>query len=154
MPDKVIVQFGNRVVRGYVDKEEWPPDKELTAGTFTAPIRSAEDEEGSEVSLIGAKSVFFVKTFTGKPHEDLRFHDNVPPVDCIWVRVVFHDGEVIEGLVRNSCHFVSRPGFFMIPTDPEGNNWLIYVIKESLKDLRVLGLRPVSESLINIERLA
>ena len=153
MPDKVVVQFGDRAVRGYVDKEEWPIEKELGADAFIMPIRAEETEAGKEISLVGAKSVFFVKTFTGKPHEDLRFHDDVPLIDCLWVRVVFHDGEVIEGLVRNSCHFVSRPGFFMIPTDPEGNNWLIYVIKDSLKDLRILGLRPASDSLLHLERL-
>jgi hypothetical protein len=154
MPDKVIVQFGDHAVRGYVDKEEWPPEKDLGADPFTMPIRTEETEAGKEISLIGAKSVFFVKTFTGKQHEDLRFHDDVPPVDCLWVRVVFRDGEVIEGLVRNSCYFVSRPGFFMIPTDPEGNNWLIYVIKDSLKDLRILGLRPVSDTVLHLDRLS
>jgi hypothetical protein len=153
VPDKVIIQYGDRAVRGYVDKEEWPPAKELGHELFSVPMRSEETEPGREISLVGAKCVFFVKTFTGKPHEDLRFHDDVPPLDCLWVRVVFRDGEVIEGLVRNSCSFVSHPGFFMIPTDPEGNNWLIYVIKESLTDLRILGLRPASESLQHLERL-
>jgi len=153
MPDKVIVQFGDRVVRGYVDQDEWPPEKDLELGSFSAPIRFEEGDAGEQVSLVGAKSVFFVRTFTGKPHEDLRFHDNVPPLDTLWVRVVFRDGEVIEGLVRNSSHFVTRPGFFMIPTDPEANNFLIYVIKESLTDLKVLGLRPVSDSLAHLDRL-
>jgi hypothetical protein len=47
----------------------------------------------------------------------------------------------MEGLVHNTIRFVVDPGFFIRPTDPESNNRLVYVVKNGLKDCRVLGLR-------------
>jgi hypothetical protein len=34
-------------------------------------------------------------------------------------------------------------GFFVIPTDPGSNNRLVFVLKSSIKDYRVLGMRDL-----------
>ncbi len=63
------------------------------------------------------------------------------------MRVYFHDNEMIEGIVSNTCDYVLQDGFFLMPTDPNGNNKLVYVLKGGLKDFHVLGLRNPSKSL-------
>jgi hypothetical protein len=59
------------------------------------------------------------------------------------VRVQFLDGEIMEGIVHNSMRYLIDPGFFLMPTDPLGNNKLVYVLKSWLIDHRVLGMRKL-----------
>jgi hypothetical protein len=68
----------------------------------------------------------------------------MPIVHGIWVRVEFLDGEVMEGIVHNTLRFLVDPGFFLIPSDPDSNNRLVYVMKSWLRDHRVLGVRKLS----------
>jgi hypothetical protein len=64
-----------------------------------------------------------------------------PVTQGIWMRLQFRDGEVMEGIVCNSLRYLSEPGFFLLPTDPDSNNKLVYVMKSWLVDHRVLGMR-------------
>ena len=145
--DRVVVQFGGRTLKGYTDRSAWPAEGDLAALTLSPPIRLPDSAGSEPVPLGGAKAIFFVKSFAGKWHDDLRFHDHLSPQDCLWVRATFRDGEVIEGLIRNSGHHVTCGGFYMFPVDPEGNNLLIYVLKNKLSDFQVLGLRPAPTNL-------
>jgi hypothetical protein len=87
------------------------------------------------------KAVFFVSDFQGSPERHpVLFYSRGPEVGDIWAEVTFHDGEVIEGYVSNDLHHLNANGFFLRPTDPGGNNLLIYVNKSSLKGYRVLGV--------------
>jgi hypothetical protein len=95
-----------------------------------------------EIPTKDAKAVFFVKTFDGDlRHRALHFHEHAPIVQGLWVRVYFSDGEMIEGIIGNTKDFVLESGFFLRPTDPNGNNRLVYVLKGGLKDFHVLGMR-------------
>jgi hypothetical protein len=107
--------------------------------------------EEEEIPTQDAKAVFFVKTFDGDlRHNALHFHSNAPIIPGLWVRVQFHDGEMIEGIISNTRDFVLEPGFFLIPTDPNGNNRLAYVNKSGLKDFHVLGMRNPPKNLHNL----
>ena len=65
----------------------------------------------------------------------------------LWVRVYFHDSEMIEGIVSNTSDYVLQNGFFLMPTDPNGNNRLVYVLKGGLKDFPCAGAaEPLQES--------
>ena len=108
-------------------------------------LRRPESHETFEASLSGAKAVFFVHEFEGKKQRrDLHFHNNAPVHDGVWVRVEFHDGEELEGLIYNSILPLIEPGFFLLPTDPGSNNRLIYVLKDALTNFCVLGVRQLS----------
>ena len=63
------------------------------------------------------------------------------------VRITFKDEEVMEGLIQNHSEFVLKTGFFFFPSDPEGNNWLVYVLKSQVKEFDVLGLRAAPRNL-------
>jgi hypothetical protein len=145
--DMLVIQFGDRSVKGYAERSQWPPAEDLdfhAAPPMFWPIGSDKMEK---IPLDGVKAIFFVKSFEGKWHDDLRFHDHLPAPDCLWVRATFHDGEVIEGLIGNNNTYVVHPGFYMSPIDPEGNNWLIYVLKNKLRDFQILGLRAAPKNM-------
>lgn len=142
----LVIQFGDRTVKGFADRSQWPPADEID---FSSPpvFRRVGSEVLEQIPLEGVKAIFFVKSFEGKWHDDLRFHDHLPAPECLWVRATFNDGEVIEGLIGNNQNYVLHPGFYMSPIDPEGNNWLIYVLKNKLKDFQILGLRATPKNL-------
>jgi hypothetical protein len=146
----VVVQFGGRTVKGYSNLAEWPAEADLADFATTPPILLLGSGTPERIPLDGVKAIFFVKSFEGKWHDDLRFHDHLSPSDCLWVRATFGDGEVIEGLIANNSHHVLHPGFYLFPIDPEGNNLLMYVLKRKLQEFQVLGLRPAPRMLPRI----
>ena len=146
MHDMVVIQFGDRTVKGFSDKTLWSTEWQDGPAAMTPPIRLLDSNTTAEIPLDGVKAVFFVKSFEGKSHQDLSFHDHLQPMECLWVRVGFHDGEVVEGIVCNGFEFVLHDGFFMSPIDPEGNNLLVYVFKRQLKNFEVLGMRPAPKN--------
>jgi hypothetical protein len=142
--DMLVIQFGDRTVKGYAERSQWEDlDTRETAPVF----RRLGSEIVEEIPLDGVKAIFFVKSFEGKWHDDLRFHDHLPAPECLWVRATFHDGEIIEGLIANNAIHVIHPGFYMAPIDPEGNNWLIYILKNKLQDFQILGLRAAPKNM-------
>ncbi len=150
---RIVVRYEDRAVRGFAEIADLGSVDELLHSTQAAPLESLrlrllDSEVMEEVPTKDAKAVFFVKTFEGDlKHRALHFHGHAPVLDALWVRVYFHDGEMIEGIVSNNSDYVLQEGFFLMPTDPNGNNKLVYVLKGKLKDFHVLGLRNPSKSL-------
>lgn len=144
---KVVVRFVDHAVRGFVGSDQIGTVEEMVRSGARAPIetiRLTPVEGGSpvELAIADAKAIFFVNTFDGNTeHEALHFHQNAPILPGLWVRVEFQDGEKIEGLISNNHDFVLGGGFFILPTDPDGNNRLIYILKSRLKGFSVLGIR-------------
>jgi hypothetical protein len=147
--EKVVIQFGNRTVKGYLESPIWNTIEELLANApptvpDTFHIRNLDTDLVQEVSLKDVKAVFYVESFEGdSDHSHLNFHTRAPIVHGIWMRCQFLDGEVMEGIVYNSIRYLVDPGFFLLPTDPGSNNKLVYVLKSWLVDHRVLGLRKL-----------
>src|SRR5579875_3312350 len=144
---KVIVRYEGHAVRGFAEVSELGSIEQLLRNESQHPIdtivlRLADTQELREVPTRDAKAVFFVKTFDGDlRHRALHFHEHAPTVPGLWVRVFFYDNEMIEGIISNTKDFVLGDGFFLRPTDPNGNNTLVYVLKSGLKDFHVLGMR-------------
>lgn len=147
--EKIVVQFGTRTVKGYLDTPVWNTLEEILSN---APPRSPESfrirhldsDVVEEIPAKDVKAVFYVHSFEGNAeHKNLNFHTLVPTAHGIWMRFQFLDGEVMEGIVFNSIRYLVDPGFFLLPTDPGSNNKLVYVVKSWLVDHRVLGLRKI-----------
>ena len=151
---RVIIRFEGRAVRGVVEPEELGSIEQLLRNDPMYPLDSIrlkllDTGLVEDVSTKDAKAVFFVKTFDGDlRHRALHFHEHAPIVQGLWVRVYFYDGEMIEGIISNTKDFVLETGFFLRPTDPNGNNRLVYVLKAGLKDFHVLGMRNFSKNLM------
>ena len=107
-------------------------------------VRHLDSNAVEEISARDIKAVFYVNSFEGdSDHKELNFHSRAPIVHGIWVRLQFLDGEVMEGIIYNSIRYLVDPGFFLLPTDPDSNNRLVYVRKSWLADYRVLGMRKL-----------
>lgn len=107
-------------------------------------LLGADGSGARELDVSTAKAVFFVKSFDGdKRKNPVRFYANGPAVHGIWVEVRFQDGETVEGVIHNSIHHLIEDGFILSPSDPESNNEMVYVLKSSIQNYRVLGVRTV-----------
>jgi hypothetical protein len=150
---RIVVRLENSTIRGTVPINDLGSIEQLLRNDVrtslsTITLDLVDTGERQEVPTHDAKAVFFVKTFDGDVrHKALHFHENAPIVPGLWVRVYFNDGEMIEGIISNTRDFVLEEGFFLIPTDPNGNNRLAFINKAGLKDFHVLGMRNFPKNL-------
>lgn len=149
MSEKVVIQYGSKKIKGYLESPIWNTIEELLSNApHSSPdsfrIRHLETGILEDIPTSAVKAVFYVNSFEGDPdHKDINFHSRAPIVHGIWMRLQFTDGEVMEGIVYNSIRYLVDPGFFLMPTDPDSNNKLVYVVKSWLVDHRVLGMRKL-----------
>jgi hypothetical protein len=147
--EQVVIQFGTRTVKGYLESPVWNTIEDLlsnapSSSPETFRVRHLDSDLVEQIPTSGIKAVFYVNTFNGdSDHTHLNFHSRAPVARGIWMRLQFRDGEVMEGIVYNSLRYLVDPGFFLVPTDPDSNNKLVYVVKSWLADLRVLGMRKI-----------
>ena len=148
--EKVVIQFGTRTVKGYLESPAWNTIEELLSGAplstpETLHVRVFDSNIIEEISIKDVKAIFYVHNFDGDAnHREMSFYGKSPIVHGIWMRVQFLDGEVIEGIVHNSIRYLVDPGFYLVPTHPGSNNKLIYISKSQLADHRVLGTRNLN----------
>lgn len=142
LTSQVVVQLPGGAIKGHLIDDSLSVINPSALDPLTISVRVLGSSEVRDIPLEDAKGVFFVKEFEGKTdHSDLRFHDSSAPANYLWVRLTFQDGELLEGMIENSLSFVVSKGLWITPTDPTGNNWLIYALKAHLKDFEVLGMR-------------
>jgi hypothetical protein len=147
--EQVVIQFGNRTLKGYLESPIWNTIEDLLSVIpATSPdsfkVRHIDSDIVEEILTKDIKAVFYVNTFEGdSEHRQLNFHSRAPVAQGIWMRLQFRDGEVMEGIVYNSLRYLVDPGFFLLPTDPDSNNRLVYVMKSWLVEHRVLGMRKL-----------
>ncbi len=144
---KVVAQLiDGSLLKGFLRNND-PAFDPLAAGALGTALPNSlsielPSRETRVVQLDGVKAVFFVKTFEGRTdYTELKFFDRNPQIEGLWVKIRFRDNEATEGIVHNSLPFVKDTGFFLRPPDPESNNRVLYVIKNSLADFRILGIR-------------
>lgn len=148
-PELVVIQVGTKTLKGHLESPAWNAIEDLLgsappASPATFRIRLLASDVIEEIPVSEIKAVFYVNSFTGdSDHKHLNFHSRAPVANGVWIRLQFRDGEVMEGLVHNSIRYLIDPGFFLLPTDPESNNKLVYVVKDWLVDYRVLGMRKL-----------
>jgi hypothetical protein len=85
------------------------------------------------------KCVLFVKEF----EEDLdsrRIFLTRPKLEGLWVRMVFHDAEVMDGILPNDLLRWETAGYTVTPPEPDGNNQKIFVPRQALRGIQVLGV--------------
>ncbi|MFB3903585.1 MAG: hypothetical protein ACE15E_09035 [Acidobacteriota bacterium] len=108
---------------------------------FAEEIRIITREgKAQTVPLSRLKAVFFVRDFKGDPeYQAVQFLNKAPASEKLWVRVRFEDGEVIEGRVNNGLDLLTRPGFYLWPSDSESNNVSIFIPKSAVVAFSILA---------------
>ena len=104
------------------------------------------------VPMTDAKAVCFVRDFdAGETWREHRTFLTRPKMPGIWVRLLFRDGDSMEGMLPNNMMLVEPAGFSIIPPDPTFQNQRIFVPRPALREVQVLGVvgsplrRPASK---------
>ena len=87
------------------------------------------------------KAVCFVRDFEGG--ESWRKHrafQTRPKSPGLWVRLRFRDGDSLEGMLANNLLLVEPGGFSVVPPDPTFQNQRVFVPREALGGVEVLGV--------------
>ena len=117
LPNRIVARFADgRMVKG-------------TTQDF-APAKDAFHVIGSEggarpvkVTVADLKAVFFVKSLVGNPaYSEIK---------------EFKDGETLVGSTQG--YQPDRPGFFMIPADPQSNNERVFIVATAVAKVDFLS---------------
>jgi hypothetical protein len=93
------------------------------------------------VPVSETKAVCFVRDFeAGESWREHRTFLARPKMPGIWVRLLFRDGDSMEGMLPNNLMMVEPAGFSIIPPDPTFQNQRIFVPRPALREVQVLGV--------------
>ena len=136
---RVIIRYADgTTLRGYFTAEGGQELNSQLSDKFS--IRNVTGKV-EDVEVSGLKAIFFVKTFEGsQDYSEFKVFTQQPSGKGVWVRVHFHDGEVMEGIAPNSLGTFAGKVFSLTPPDPQSNNETVIVSKNCLKDMQILGL--------------
>ncbi len=131
-PVKVVARYVNgKRVKGF--SQDFFPNKDR----FRVYPAAKPSGEATEVLVKELKAVFFVQDFVGNSlyHERKKYLEGEKPSGRK-VEVTFMDGEVLVGTTLG--YDPSRPGFFLFPADPKGNNIRVFAVTTAVKKVRYL----------------
>lgn len=134
----VVARFRTgQVVKGYT--RDFYPER---------PVFHVLPKGGAQavsVKVAELKAVFFVRDLLGNRlrHKNRRFpaQDSGPQAGRR-IAVLFEDGELLVGHAQT--YSPERPGFFVFPLDPQGNNVRVYVLRAATRQVK---LGPMAEEL-------
>ena len=92
------------------------------------------------IPLEDVRLVCFVRDFPAA--ETWRQHPtflNRPKANGLWLRLRFRDGESIEGIMPNDLLQIDS-GYTVVPPDPTFQNQRIFVPRQALQTVQVLGV--------------
>jgi hypothetical protein len=126
--NRVVIRYRDgRVLKGTVS--DFSPARDgFHLATADGAMRPVDRQE--------LKAVFFVRDFDG---DRRRPRSNVfpagRPVVGRKIAVRFADGEVLVGTTVG--YRPERPGFFLVPADPESNNQRCFVVAAATSEVRM-----------------
>jgi hypothetical protein len=87
------------------------------------------------------KAVCFVRDFDNEDSwKRNRSFAARPKSPGLWVQLKFRDGDTLEGLIPNNLLQVEPAGYSVVPPDPTFQNQRVFVPKEALESVQVLGV--------------
>ena len=128
-----IVRFDRGTLSGFV---------QLPEGLASGQVELLTPE-GSlvRVPFSETKAVCFVRDFQGDPAwKPNRSFTTRPKSAGLWVRMRFRDGDCLEAIVANNLMLLEEAGFSAIPPDPTFQLQRVFVPREALSNVEVLGV--------------
>jgi hypothetical protein len=87
------------------------------------------------------KAVCFVRDFEQRESEPgPRLFQARPKTEGLWVRMLFLDNELMDGLLPNNLLQLEPFGFTVVPPNPSSHNQRIFVPRSALREFHVLGV--------------
>jgi hypothetical protein len=127
----VIRRFDRESLQGYVDPRTY---LQVNGVELLTPAGSL-----ALVLYADVKCVVFVKEFDHTGEATKLFHTR-PKTDGLWVRMTFRDGDVLDGILPNNPLLWERQGYSFTPPEPYSNNQKVFVPREALSSMSVLGV--------------
>jgi len=131
--NKVVARYADgRLVKGLT--HDFNPTRPVF---HVVPTGVPDDMPSVVIRTAELKALFFVKDFDGNPdHVDKGDFNLDLPLEVRRISASFKDGEVIVG--SSNGFRAGRPGFFLVPADPESNNERCYVVTEATSEVRYI----------------
>ena len=117
-----------KILKGYT-RDFLASRKDFTL--CSAPSRMADD--AVIVPFMRLKAVFFVRDFAGNPGY-VECNETSEPDRGRRIEVTLNDEEVIVGTTLN--YRSGGQGFFVTPIDPQANNIRVFVVAQSVRQVR------------------
>jgi hypothetical protein len=129
----ILKRNGQEPLRGWVNPAAFLNEEGVELMTL--------DSQVAVLPYAQVKAVHFVRDFDEKDdHQERKVFNSRPKLEGLWLRLRFKDNEVIEGILPNNLLLLESRGFTITPPDPFANSQKIFVPKEALTDLTVLGV--------------
>ena len=133
MNNRVVARYADgRVVKG--SPADFVPTKDVF---HVAVVDAGPGSKPVQIQMKDLKAVFFVKDFVGRPeYQPRQEFDPRRPLAGRKISVVFKDGEALLGTTQG--YQPNRPGFFMLPADPESNIERCYILAAATREITLL----------------
>jgi len=131
--NKIVIRYADgQVLKGITN--DFFPNKD----TFHfSPVGSQHGNKPTQVRVADLKAVFFVKDFEGDPnYDEKKSFDSGKPVLGRKISVLFKDGERLVGTTTG--YQPNRPGFFLIPADPDSNIERCFVVAGATSEVNFI----------------
>ncbi len=128
----VVLLLDRNTLRGYLNPSKLSDSQALDLLT--------QEGEHHEVPLKDVRSVYFVREFTDSFEPERKAFLSRPKLDGLWVRLRFRDNETIEGVVPNDLLGLLDHGVQITPPDLHGSSLRIFIPREALAQMTVLGV--------------
>ena len=130
---KVILRrIGQEPLRGWVNPQAFLDERGVEMMSLDGQVTVLPYEQ--------VKAVHFVREFEDQSGEERKVFASRPKLEGLWLRLRFKDQEVIEGILPNNLLLLEGAGFTITPPDPYANSQRIFVPRQALSDLTVLGV--------------
>ena len=128
-----IRRFGLNPVEGYVSPHGYLHKQGIEMLTPTA--------DSMLIPYDQVRAVYFVREFGSNPEEyQRREFATRPKLGGLWVRMKFHDGEELEGVMPNDLTIIGHYGVTLIPPDSKGNTHRVFVPSRAMDSFQVMGV--------------
>jgi hypothetical protein len=129
----LVARFDRAPVQGFIQ----------TPGGLQADGLELLTTEGTLVRIpySETKAVCFVRDFeTAETWKQHRSFAARPKSSGLWIELRFRDGDTLEGLIPNNLLQIEAAGYSLIPPDPTFQNQRVFVPREALESVQVLGV--------------
>lgn len=143
----LVARFDRETLLGFVQ----------TPGGFSSEAVELLTPDGGlvKVPYTEAKAICFVRDFeAGETWREHRAFATRPKSAGLWIRLLFRDGDSLEGMLANNLLLIEAVGFSVIPPDPTFQNQRIFVPRAALGEVQVLGVigSPLRRRLPKVEK--
>ena len=128
----LIRRYDRETLAGFVNPASFlqPDGVELLSG----------DGRAGAVPYTEVKFVAFVRDFEGEAEPERPNFQTRPKIAGLWINLRFRDGTVLEGIIPNNLMLLEPTGFSVTPPDSAGNLQRLWVPRQSLMAVEVLGV--------------